>query len=475
MQKTLIPTGRSSKALNGFNIPIQQSYNLINNGLVVYADDKQSYIRNAFLINSTVYSIVSQISKKFASIPLIVYEVKRGDQAKKDFERYKCLRKDFDPQNLLALKMLQIKSMDEVEGTPINNILDNPAKNLSGSDLREQIMGFRLITGAGSLRAIRKGDNNDGEPLELEILPTQHLAIVGDGTLNGIREFQLTMNTSLQPEKYPFKDVMYWKYWNPDYDISGSHLYGLSPIKAGLKDIQTNNTGKTAAAAMMHNGGVRGILTPSPHRNGNEADFTTEQAKELTDIVNGKMNGVENKGKVTTAAVSLQWQEMGMSSVDMNLIETNKLSKDDICNIFNFPAVLISNSNTTYNNVREAKKELVSGLIVNECTSFTDALNRWLVPMFGIKNKQYHIDFDISALPEMQEDMQKMAEALDKMPYLTWNEKRSVQKWDASKDPNLDKFYVDGNLVPLDQLNMPMGDPLNIDALDKAGMNDYKR
>lgn len=473
MQKTLIPTGRS-KALNGFNIPIQQSYNLINNGLVVYADNKESYIKNAFLINSTVYSIVSQISKKFASIPLVVYEVKQDSQSKKHFERYKCLRKDFDPKSLLNLEMLRKKSMDEVEGTPINNILDNPAKGLSGAEMREQVMGFRLITGAGSLRAIRKGENNDGEPLELEILPPQHLGIVGDGTLNGIKEFQLLMNSSLKPEIYPANDVLYWKYWNPDYDITGSHLYGLSPIKAGLKDIQTNNTGKTAAASMMHNGGARGILTPSIHSRGDVAEMTETQALALKDRVNENMNGAHHKGEITVAAVPLTWQEMGMSAVDMNLIETNRLSKDDICNIFNFPAILISNSNATYNNVREAKKELVSGVIVNECTSFTDALNRWLVPMFGIKNKQYYIDFDISALPEMQEDMQKMAEALDKMPYLTWNEKRSVQKWDASKDVNLDKFYAPANLVLLDQLNMDLGGlPIDTTGLNKAGINDY--
>ena len=41
--------------------------------------------------------------------------------------------------------------------------------------------------------------------------------------------------------EFPAENIIHVKYANPFFDFSGSHLYGLSPIKALLRNIESSN------------------------------------------------------------------------------------------------------------------------------------------------------------------------------------------------------------------------------------------
>jgi HK97 family phage portal protein len=469
----LIPTGRSKALSFQPNINYLPAIlpNIINRSLTIFEDNSAGYIKDAFSANSTVYAIITIISRKFSTIPLFEY-IEKADAQKADISRYKCLKKDFNHKALSKVGQFRKKSFEEVDNGKVSNMLDNPNKYQSRADFLEQAIGFRLITGECFIRVIRRGGDSEqrktGEPLELEILPSQYMSIRSDGTLYGVKEYVFRIGT--ESITYQPHEIIHWKYGNPNVDSSGTHLHGLSPLRAGRTDVNANTSGKTAASHMFQNQGANGLISPKD----NEVEFTEDQANFVKDKINEKINGSSNKGKTVSVSVPLTWQQIGMNAVDMSLIEANRLTKNDICALYNFPLNLIENTHSTLGNIENDNKRLVTGKIIGECESFEDLLNAKLVPMFGKDTAKTHLAFDYSSLPELQVDMEKMATVMDKAWYLSGNEKREVLNYDEDEDPNMAKIYIPANLVPLDQLNMPMGEPLNVDELSKAGVNDYR-
>ena len=59
--------------------------------------------------------------------------------------------------------------------------------------------------------------------------------------------------------------------------MQGSHLYGVSPIRAGLKNIQSSNSGLDLNIKTLKNGGAFGFI------HGKGVPLQPEQAKELKD------------------------------------------------------------------------------------------------------------------------------------------------------------------------------------------------
>ena len=56
------------------------------------------------------------------------------------------------------------------------------------------------------------------------------------------------------------EDICHIKDFNPYYDGTGSHLYGMSPLKAGLRSLDTNNEAVTTGAKYLQNQTARGVL-----------------------------------------------------------------------------------------------------------------------------------------------------------------------------------------------------------------------
>jgi HK97 family phage portal protein len=417
----------------------------INGMTIIYDQNTTAYLRDGFLSNSVVYSIVNIIATKFSSIPWYVYSKKNNAKLK----AYEAATSTFNRNVLQSIK-LKGSALKEVEGTDLNRLLEQPNNVDTWSDLLYEAIGYRKITGAGTLRIMRS--DNDGRLLGLENLPSHDIQIVGDGTLNGIKSYFLR---TIPAYEFPAEDVMYWKYKNFDFNVNGQHLYGLSPIRSAVRDISANNFGKDAVNAMFKNGGAVGIIS-----NEEPGALSPEQQALLKDKLDEFINSRSQKGKTVPINAKVKWQQVGMNAVDMNLMEALKLSKEDIVNIFNFPINLLSDERATENNKEQALKYLVTNTIYPDLVSFRDQFNKQVAPLI---DKDLYIDFDISMLPELQDDMEKLANVLDKAYYLTPNEKRVALRYDELADPNMNTILVPSGLQSLDdatmKINPDLGNP----------------
>ncbi len=251
----------------------------------------------------------------------------------------------------------------------------------------------------------------------------------------------------------PAEDVLHIADFNPYYDGTGSHLYGQSPLAAGLRTLTANNEAVTTGVKSLHNKTERGLLMAD------EGDLNEVQAQQLKDKFRQQYQGSGNAGDVIITPKKLSWVNFGLNASDVSLIEQYNASIKDLCNIFGVPVQLLNNTEaTTYNNMKEAKKALYQNAVIPELVKLRDELNRWLVPKFG---DNLYIDFDFTSIPELQEENDKVVDQLSKAWWLTPNEKRAVMNYGIDEDtPEMDDYYIPSNLLPIDNSDVSFPDPV---------------
>ena len=261
-----------------------------------------------------------------------------------------------------------------------------------------------------------------------------------------VKEYTLSYNGTY---RMPADCVCHIKDVNLYYDGTGSHLYGMSPLKAGLRSMDSNNEALSTGKKYLQNQMARGILMSE------EGDLNEVQAMQLKDKFRESYQGSKNAGDVIITPKKLSWVNFGLPASDLSLIEQYNGTIKDLCNIYNVPVQLLNNTDSsTYNNMKEAKKALYQNAVIPELNKIKDELNRWLTPQYGEK---LYIDFDYSVIPELQEETEKVVAQMTQAWWLTPNEKRAAMNYGQDEDtPEMNDYYVPANLMPIN--NQPEED-----------------
>jgi HK97 family phage portal protein len=430
-------------------------------GNVLITDgNAQNYVQQGYLGNSDVYSIVSQSARKFASIPVGTYKIKDTAEGRKAFRQYKTLTSgNMNQAAIERAVILRSKALEEAdENNPVAKLLKHPNDYEGQDSFFEKVFTYKCICGGTAIYK-NMGGLEKGPVLEMEVLPSQYLQIKGDGTLFGVESYRLLMtNMEFTPN-----EIIYWKYANIDFALNGRQLYGLSPLKAGINQLQASNDAVKAMVAMFQNGGARGVLFDDNSLN----PLSKEQAENLQSVADMKINDLNSKGRVITAAAKLGYIQLGLSTVDMELLKAIDMTRDKLCNLYNFPPSLLI-SDSKYDNRAQDMKFFITNKIVPEWCSFRDELNRSLLPDFGSAANGLFIDFDVQDLPELQEDMQKLVNTLKMADWLSPNEKRLAMRNEPVPNPAYDTAYMAANMIPIEQAFQGMGGPLDPSTQDQA-------
>jgi HK97 family phage portal protein len=440
--------------LKGLNPEMRPSEPIIINQGAVFSQFKTSDYVDAFSNNADVYAIVSFLARKASSIPWAVYRLKDGQKSKQALTRYKGLTKGpiaFE-QAIMNRKMAMDDS-EPIEGTPLANLIMRPNPNQGQDQFFENLFGYRFLTGEAPVWGNDgESENPKAEILEMFCLPPQFVDIEPDPQdLYGLLGYRLNATGRFIP--LDKEDVMFWKSWNPQFDAyTRDHLRGVSPIKAAWQIYLMGKEAQKAAANQMANGGAKGALVPKAV--GNVVPMVSElQAAQMQRELALRINNNDKEGTVALLQTPWEYLNFGLSSNDMQLIDTMKFSLEQWCRVFGLPVVLFSADSMADNNYQNALRDLVTNTIVPMCSQLRDELNRWLGPRMG---QGAYIDFDIMALPELQKDIDKLVSGLTNANWLTMDEKRMAMNYDALGGA-FEKAYVNGGIVPLDQAGMDLG------------------
>ena len=412
-------------------------YNFLGETFIASTENDDSYIDKGYRFNATIYSIVNLIVKCAANIPFSVYEIQNENELK----RYKTLTSgDFNSSVLHKSQILHKKALVELEGTELHQLLERPNPAQSYNTFIQELLAFGLLTGNRYIYGITpQSGQNATKFKELYVLPSQVMQIHSGGLFKPVDYYTLEYNGQHQ---LPVENVLHIADFNPYYDGTGSHLYGMSPLKAGLRVLDANNEAVTTGLKYLQNQMARGVLMSE------EGDLNEVQARQLKDRFKKQYQGSKNAGDVVITPKKLSWINFGLSASDLNLIEQYNATIKDLCNIYSVPVQLLNNTDhQSYNNQKEAKKSLYVNSIIPQLIKIREELNRWLTPAYG---NNLYIDFDFTVIPELQEEMDKVVTQMSNSWWLTPNEKRTAMSYGVDEEQAaMDDYYIPANLLPL--------------------------
>ena len=428
-------------------------YNWLGNSVLWNNENDDSYITEGYQKNATIYSLINLITKAATTIPFQVYEKTNEN----DYKRYKALTSGMmDAASIQKASLLQKNALVELQDTELHKILERPNPAQSYNAWLTELIAFGKLTGNRYIYGIGPDTGaNVGKFTELYVMPSQVMEIISNGIMEPVSKYKLEYNGT----KYiDASEICHIKDFNPYYDGTGSHMYGQSPLRAGLRSLTTNNEAVQTGVKYLQNQTARGLLTSEM------GDINEVQAQQLKDKFRRQHQGSDNAGDIIITPNKMSWVNFGLNASDVSLIAQYNASIKDLCNIYNVPVQLLNNTDSSsYNNMKEAKKALYQNAVIPELIKIKDELNRWLAPKYGDK---LCIEFDFSVIPEMQEETEKIVNQLSKAWWITPNEKRSAMNYGKDEEnTQLDDYFIPANLIPTNpsDIDLPI-EPIDLDV-----------
>ena len=442
------------------NIPFQGQV-AIERGLVTWqGGDAKSFVDDGYCANDIVYSIIKLITDKTKLAPFNVYKVVDEQAAK----RYKALMSQPDKiENWKEVKGLHKKAFEIYNGDArLNELLKYPNEEDCFADLVEAWCAFKLITGNSFIYGkLIEGGANNGKPYELYAMPSQYMAIIADinvfpPTRVGYQLYYGNMWS------FTTKEILHDKYFNPQWNVTGNQLYGQSPLLAAAKNLTRSNEAKTAAVASFQNGGPAGVLFMNDERF--DPISGSQQAQALKRAVSEK-GGSANFNSIAVSGYKVDWKQIGLSPVELDIIESEKWDMKALCNIYGVPSQLLNDpDNKTYNNQKEGEKALTLRCAIPLLNGIKDNLNRKLHSDWGYGGTNIYVDYDISVYGELEANKSEQATWLNTAWWIAPKQKMEIMGIEIPDyiDPaEYEKLYIPSSLQPVDEfqpLNIPNND-----------------
>jgi len=437
--------------------------NLINfQDVVFYNYCREDFIIKGYKSNAEVYSIVKKIVDKMSFAPLYTYNDNGDEKAK----RYKSCKKSVDRTEHAKYKIYRTKALDFVPDTnELAQLIEKPNDKQSWNELIELFRIFYFVQGEAFL--YRETAEDSDIALNLNVAPANLMEPVFGGTIDDpITGWRLNLLNG-QIRTLGAKDVFQLKMANPEFDSMGGQLRGMSPLQAGQKYLQLDDTAVKAWLNSTVNEGAKGLISP------NHADpklwLNPSQVDALQDSIETKIHGTDNKNKVVASAMPLQYTAIGLSPQALAIIDGLKYSNVKLCDLWGVPAVLFD-PNPTYQNMKEAKERFVSEVIIPYLNKEESALNRWLVePFIKRDKKEYVLDYDTSVYEELKLDLEER-KALSEI--LSINEMRVLEGWDELPEEVANQVFIASGKVPLNEFDLGLS--LNDDVSKSFSYEDYQ-
>lgn len=424
----------------------ERLFDIINGQFVAISDRKANYIKDGYQGNDLIYSILNLIAQKIKMPEWDEYIIE--DEA--SYKQYKSMQKNpnISGDDWMKIRDLRHKSLKPAKTkTKISDLLEYPNENDCWGDFVANGVIFKLLTGDKLIWAdLLTGGANGGYPNELWYMPPQlttiYAAIIEKKPIVRIIGYQMN-NIGLTVDK---TQVLQESFFNPDWNVNGTQLIGQSPLKAGLNRLARNNSAVKAAAAMFDNRGIQGViwLKNNPGSGVSVAEARAQVEAIKKGMMNGEYSGPESMGKSATSGWEVGWTQIGLSPVDLNILESELHDLRTFCNLFGgVPSQLLNDpENKVYNNMKEGEIAFTLRCVLPELISTRNALNRKLHTDWGYKDQRRVVDFNQECFTELEENMKERAAWLATIPWMTPNERRDMLNQERLEDPTMDEVWI---------------------------------
>ena len=442
----------------GKNVYNEAFFSYLGAGYTSYDVDNKTYLDKGYNTNPDVYACITQMATKTISVPYEVKIVNDKESYKKLKNFHKATSGNFDFLQQIKKANLERKSYDEID---LAFPLEQPNEMQTWSDVWGLYKTYIKLTGNCYFYLLSPEEGkNAGIPVQLYVLPAHLIQIVLKekanmlSTESPIDHYVLIEGNSLI--KFKAKDIIHIKYSNPNFDLSGSHLYGLSPLRAALRNINSQNSAIDLNVKTLQNGGAFGFI------HGKGSPLTQDQANSLKERLLEMDASPDRLSRIAGASGELAFTRISLTTDELKPFDYLKYDQKAICNVLNWPDELLNNDGKASlgsTDTNQARKQAITDNILPDLTLLQDSLNKNFIKKFkGYENAV--IEWDIDDLPEMQEDMSKKMEWLSKAP-LTPNEIRHALKYDMIVEDGMDTVWVESSKQRITDVSMTAFDNAN--------------
>lgn len=296
----------------------------------------------------------------------------------------------------------------KVEKHPIIDILNKPNQYDSLGELRKKLVVYKKLLGNSYLNALKPVGFS--QPSKLFVLPTQNVKInvtdVNDYRLSDVVNYQYTYKgNQITISK---DDILHIKETNVNNIDNELFVYGQSPIisaKLPLTSLKAAYSAKT----QLYQHGARAILTS---RADGMNQITPQDADKELNRLNNKYGLTEGQYQFMISHLPLDVIPISHSVSELQINENNLADYQALCKCYNIPSIILNdNSNSTYNNIREAKTQVWFGNFIPEEQDLSKDICQFLLELFG-ETKDYFIKLDLSSIEDIKESTNEQSERI---------------------------------------------------------------
>jgi HK97 family phage portal protein len=332
------------------------------------------FAREGFSGNAVAYRCVRMISEAAASVPLLLY-----------------------------------KGNEELNAHAFLDLLRQPNPAQTGQALVENIVAYLLVAGNSYIEI----SSIDGTPRELVSLRPDRMQVI-PGSKGWVEAYQYSVYGS--SIKIPSEQVLHLKLFNPLDDY-----YGLSPLEAAARSLDTHNSASAWNKAMLDNAArPSGALVFS----GGDGQLSNEQFDRLKSELQENFTGAAQAGRPMVLEGGLDWKEMGFSPKDMDFINAKNNAAREIALAFGVPPMLLGiPGDNTFSNYAEANRVFWRHSIIPMLRRVIDSLNMNVGAQFetGLR-----LDLDLDQVEALSHDRDALWARVNGASFLTDAEKRQA-------------------------------------------------
>lgn len=434
----------AGRMANLFNANVFQ---WLGDGQPIVNPDSFDYIKNGYMAVDAVYECVDLIMKKVVASPPILYKVKN----EKALKQYDNLKMSDDPYGRAKAAALKLEALEEVTEKTINKLFEEPNERQTWDEFISMLVVFYLVSGNAFVYG-NAGDKRSKKWSEIWALPfaPNQMTIVSGGMMKPIESYSATYNGGKSKLNFEAGEIEHIKTVNPLWEAGGGQLFGMSPLHSKAAKLKRSEIMDDTTNKMLNSGGAYGIVSPK----NKEDQWDSTQRKAFKESLREAKNSRDEVGRILAVSIAMDWLQIGLPLGDLMIEAIDKMDRESVYRGYHIPLVYASNDTSTFNNMKEGGRKLVYDAVAPVCDAIAKALTNFICKPYkeASKSEKYIIRLDYMSLPELSQDLKETADALDKMDYLTDNEKREVLGWGKMTKPEFETAYKNKSKAPIERI-----------------------
>lgn len=432
----------------GKNLFNEAFYKLIGGQTSTYNQSIETLLVKGYGENPDVNAMVNQMASKSTVVPFYIKEVE-DENVKNKIKRFP---NDLTYQQKQVVKKLKQKAYKTDSEMPMP--IDRPNPLQTWNDIIFLYKVYLKVCGNVYLYKMSpKEGANSGVPVQLYILPSHWVQIVLKPKASMLSvdspiDYYI-LEQGNQMVRFEVEGIIHIKRSNPFFDFNGSQLYGYSELMAAIRNINSSNSFIDTNVKTSQNSGVYGFI----HAGDGQSPLTPEQANELKSRLVEMDNSSQKLSNIAGASAKLGFTQIGLTTDQLKPFDFLSNDRRTLANCLNWDVNLLneergrSGGGFGVDTLIEARKRVM----IDNIKPDLDLLASYLNPEFIQKFKGYEkaeIEWDITEMPEMQTDMEKMSKWVNTVP-LTLNERREVFNYEKIDDDMMNEVYIPAGIVNL--------------------------